>query len=174
MNIKKLLALILAALLIITCFVSCSDSGSANSNTNSDEITQDEDSDEDSDADSEEDFLESDNDIFYEEEADGAEIEKVKTDLSEFYGTWVSTSAQAEYFYGNIEITVNEDGTWSGNITGEDLNGKWTDKGDYLRLESDLFSFDLAYSDTGKLIMIEEDADEDGDDSDINVVLTKK
>ena len=103
------------------------------------------------------------------QEADEAVIERVEADESDFYGTWVAKSDRAQYLYGNIEVTVKEDGTWTGNITDEELSGKWTAKGDHLHMNNDLFSFDLAFDKYGALIFIDSEAEDD-----INIVLTKK
>lgn len=107
--------------------------------------------------------------ITFAEEEDGAEIKKIKTDPSKFFGTWEATSDKAAYLYGNVDLTVKEDGTWNADITGDKLEGKWEEKGDYLHLSSDVFSFDLAYETSGKLMMIETTSD-----GVIYSVLTKK
>ena len=65
-----------------------------------------------------------DNGISFEEEADGAEITTQKADVKDFMGSWEATSGQAKYQYGNVDFTIKEDGTWTGNITDEDFEGK--------------------------------------------------
>ena len=107
--------------------------------------------------------------INYAEESEGADIKKVKTEISKFYGTWEAKSAMSKYLYGNIEVTIKDNGTWTGNITDEKLQGRWTNKGNYIRMHNDLFSFNLAYSDSGKLLFIDDENEED-----INIVLTHK
>ena len=109
------------------------------------------------------------NGIAFDEEGDGASVETVKKDVSDFYGEWEATSDQAHYLYGSIDITVKEDGTWEGEITEEPLNGTWEDMGDHLHMNNDIFSFDLAYSNGGNLMMIDTDSDDV-----IYTVLTKK
>lgn len=109
------------------------------------------------------------NGIRFEQETEGLIIEKVKSDPGKYFGSWKATSDKAMYLYGNVDITVNEDGTWKGNITEEDLQGSWEDKGDHLHLTSDLFSFDLAFDKDGTLFLIET-----GQDSTFNTVLTKQ
>ncbi len=108
-------------------------------------------------------------DITYEDEDEESTLNKVKKDIKKFYGTWVAKSGKAEYLYGSVEITVNEDGTWSGIITDEQLGGKYEEDGDTLHMNDDLFSFDLAFSSSGSLVMIE-----DNDGELIKTVLTKK
>ncbi|MGI6766056.1 MAG: hypothetical protein ACOX4R_02430 [Lentihominibacter sp.] len=73
-----------------------------------------------------------------------------------FYGTWVATSAQAEYLYGNLEITINEDGTFTGNVTDEDFSGKWekTDKG--IKFDSEILSGELFFGDKCKMVIYDE------------------
>ena len=108
-------------------------------------------------------------DTVYPEEVDGAVIEKVKTDPSKYVGTWEGKSYHAVELYGNIEVTVNSNGTWTANITEDNLKGKWTDKGDHLHMESDVFTFDLAFDKEGSMVLIEGE----GDDA-LYTVLEKK
>ena len=96
-------------------------------------------------------------------------VEKVEKEASDFFGEWEATSDQGHYLYGSVDITVKEDGTWEGAITGEPLNGTWEDKGDHLHMNNDLFSFDLAFSSGGNLVMIDTDSEDP-----IYTVLTKK
>ena len=109
------------------------------------------------------------NGIAFDEEEEDAKVVLVEKDPSEFYGSWTATSDKAIYLYGNLDITVNSDGTWSGNITEENLGGKWKQVGDHLHMDNDMFSFDLAYESSGKLLLIET-----GDGADFKTVLTKK
>lgn len=112
------------------------------------------------------------NGIVFEEEDDSAVIEKVNSKASDYFGEWEATSDMALYLYGNVDITVRDDGTWDADITEEPLGGTWEDKGDHLHLndtKAGLFSFDLAFEKGGKLIMIDTDA---GDE--VHTVLTKK
>ncbi|MBQ6440342.1 MAG: hypothetical protein IJJ06_09510 [Mogibacterium sp.] len=107
--------------------------------------------------------------IEFEQEEDNAKLAFVKKDPSAFYGSWTATSDKAIYLYGNIDITVKENGTWTGNITGEKLGGKWEQVGDHLHMDNDLFSFDLSFESSGEMILIET-----GDDYTFNTVMTKK
>lgn len=109
------------------------------------------------------------NGIAFEEEGDGAVVDTVEKDASDFFGEWEATSDQGRYLYGSIDITVKEDGTWDGEITGEPLNGTWEDMGDHLHMNNEIFSFDLAFSDSGNLVLIDTDSEDV-----IYTVLTKK
>jgi len=108
-------------------------------------------------------------DTVYPEEIDGAVIEKVKTDSSKYVGTWEGRSFHAVELYGNIEVTVNKNGTWTANITEDNLSGTWKDEGDHLHMESEAFVFDLAFDKEGALVLIEGE----GEDA-LNTVLEKK
>lgn len=112
------------------------------------------------------------NGIAFEEEDDEAVLEKVNADVSDYFGEWEATSDMAQYLYGNVDITVKDDGTWEADITEEALGGTWEDKGDHLHMndtKAGLFSFDLAFEKGGKLIMIDTDSDDE-----VHTVLTKK
>lgn len=109
------------------------------------------------------------NGIAFEEEGDGAVVETVQKDISDFYGEWEATSDQGLYLYGSIDITVKEDGTWEGEITEEPLSGTWEDMGDHIHMNNDIFSFDLAFSNSGNLVLIDTDSDDV-----LYTVLTKK
>lgn len=109
------------------------------------------------------------NGIVFEEETDGLVVEKVSAEPEKYFGTWKATSDKAMYLYGNIDITVNKDGTWTANITDEDLKGTWEDEGDHLHMGGNFFEFDLAFNKDGTLFLIET-----GDDSNFNTVLTKQ
>ena len=73
--------------------------------------------------------------------------------------------------YGNIDLKITADGSWTGNVAGEDISGKWTFEDPTLTLSSELFNATLSFTKDGKLILqeIREDSDEP-----INTVLTKK
>ena len=109
------------------------------------------------------------NGIAFDEESDGAVVETVEKDVSDFFGEWEATSDQGLYLYGSIDITVNEDGTWDGEITEEPLSGTWEDQGDHIHMNNEIFSFDLAFSNSGNLVLIDTDSDDV-----IYTVLTRK
>ncbi len=107
--------------------------------------------------------------VLHSEEVDGAVVERVEADPSAYVGSWESNSNNAVLFYGNVSITVNADGTWTANISDEDLSGSWEDKGNSLHMDNEMFSFDLAFDEAGNLVMIE-----NSEDGEIYTVLTKK
>lgn len=102
-----------------------------------------------------------------EDEDENAKLKTKKVEDSFFYGTWTATSEKATYMYGNVTITINENGTWDGNITEEDIHGKWEHKGKGLRLTSDVIPFNLVYSSNNNVIL------QETDDA-VRVVLTRK
>lgn len=154
---KRLMIILLAMMLIVMTFASCS-----KKETPADEST-------DQTTEQVEDLDEEYSDVYYEEEDDEASIEKVDSAVDKFYGTWVAKSGRAEFLYGGVELTVKKDGTWTGIITEEDFSGTWKKNDGGIHMNNADFSFDLAFSSTGKLVMIE--SNEDGD---ITTVLTKK
>ena len=107
--------------------------------------------------------------VAYDEEQEGALLQKAPSNIGMFIGSWTAPSDMAQYLYGNVDLTIKEDGTWKGNITGEDLGGKWVQQGDQLHMQNDMFSFDLAFNTAGKLFMIEKDPD-----GDLHTVLVRK
>lgn len=122
-------------------------------------------------AEEEEDY---DNGIYFDEEGEFAEINTEKVSQENFYGSWTATSGKAMYLFGNFDITIKSDGSWSGNIADEPLKGKWVQNGDGLSLTSELFDFDLAFTKEGALVM-KHVPDDDYEESDpIIIVLTKK
>lgn len=100
-------------------------------------------------------------DVVYPEEVDGAKIQKVETDSSKYVGTWEGKSFHAVQLYGNLKIKVKSNGTWTANITGEDIKGTWSDEGDHLHMSSDVFSFDLAFDKQGNLVMFEGEGEDE-------------
>lgn len=111
-------------------------------------------------------------DTTLEEDAKKAEIKaedgviKVDIPTKHFIGTWTADSGQAEHLYGNLEITLNDDNTWTGNVTGEKLYGTWEERdfGVHLYDEVELWECDLFYTDKGNFVLNEDE---------FKVVLTK-
>jgi hypothetical protein len=102
-----------------------------------------------------------------EDEDEAFELKTKKVDDSFFVGHWVAEGEKAEYMYGNVDIIIREDGTWDGNITEEEIHGKWTREGDGIRLTSDVIPFNMVYSTNNNVIL------QETDDA-VRVVLTKK
>lgn len=92
----------------------------------------------------------------------------VKVDIpnDNFYGTWTGDSDKAEYLYGSLKITINGDGTWTGNITGEKLHGTWTEEDFGIHLHDEVLEWEanLFYTDKNNFVL-----SEDG----MKIVLTK-
>ena len=101
-----------------------------------------------------------------------SKAEKLNEDPESFYGTWVSTSPDAENLYGNLEITILENGTFVANITGEKLRGKWKKIDGGIEYKNELISGKIYYGPT--CIMTFEEFAEDEENDDIEVVLIKK
>ncbi len=167
MDKKKLIIIALVVLAAVVALVFCLKSAGGGK------------ADSDVPAESGEDVVETDvldNGISFDEEEEGADIVKVEAPDEDFYGTWTATSGMALYLYGNIDITIKEDGTWSGNITEEDMSGTWTREGTDLHVVSDDGDIDFlfAFTEGGNLVMQRDTADE-GEEADyVNTVLTKK
>lgn len=111
------------------------------------------------------------NGISYKEEGDNYTVKKVKASPEMFIGTWRSTSDRAIYYYGDVELTIKDNGTWKGIITEEDVKGTWTFSGNTMHMNDVVvdFDFDLAFNNTGKLLMIER-----LEDGELHTVLTRK
>ena len=73
-----------------------------------------------------------------------------------FYGTWKAESEQAEYLYGNLEITISKDGSFKGNVTGEDFSGKWTKQDTGIEFKSDILSGRLFFGQKCQMIIYDE------------------
>ena len=99
----------------------------------------------------------------YDSEEDGAEVVKKEHPAEDFYGSWKATSKRSAYMYGNVDITIKEDGTWNGNVTEEDFHGKWTyDNGAVVIKDSeDIIDFTLFYNDDGYLMFCNNEIPED-------------
>lgn len=107
--------------------------------------------------------------VVYPEEEDGAKIQKVEADSAQFIGTWEGKSFNAVQLYGNLKIKVKANGTWTANITGDELKGTWKNEGDHLHMTSDAFEFDLAFDRQGNLVMIEGEGEDE-----LHTVLEKQ
>lgn len=92
------------------------------------------------------------NNELYDKELEGSVVHEAKKSESDFFGTWVATSDRAEYLYGNINLTIHEDGTWTGNVTEEDFSGTWKYNGKSITLHSELVDYNLLYDESGVLL----------------------
>ncbi len=117
------------------------------------------------------DFSEIDNGVAYDEEAEGSEIKFKSAGPEDFYGSWEAKSGQSVFLYGNVDLTINPGGTWTGNVVDEDMAGAWDFKDGSMHLTGELLDVTLSFAEDGKLIMQE---DREGDGEMVNTVLTKK
>ncbi len=97
----------------------------------------------------------------YANEEEGADVQEVASDDSTFIGKWEAPSDRAEYLYGNINLTISKDGTWSGNLTGEDFSGKWKYNGSCITISSELVNADLFKAKDGTIMFRDHDTPED-------------
>ena len=103
----------------------------------------------------------------FQDEDESIELHTQSVDDSFFVGTWKAETDRAVYMYGNVTITIKEDGTWVGNITDEDVHGTWRHKGDGIILESDIIPFNMVFSDNNNVLL------QETDDA-VRVVLTRQ
>lgn len=113
-----------------------------------------------------------DNGITYKEEAAGAKLEIVKADPEDFVGSWEAKSGDAHYLFGNLDLTIKENGRWTANITDEDLRGTWKEKNGGIYLEGNVLNAQLNFTKDKKLLFLYH-PDEDSSDY-VTVVLTAK
>ena len=78
-----------------------------------------------------------------------------------------------ENLYGNLEITINKNGTFDANITGENLHGKWHKIDGGIEYKNELISGKIFYGPTCIMTFEEFNSSDEGDE-DIQVVLVKK
>lgn len=106
----------------------------------------------------------------YDNEADGAEPVMVAHDQADFYGSWSAESQLAHHLFGNADFTINEDGSWKGNIVDEDFQGKWTYADGAITIKSDdkLINYKLFFVEDGNLMF------QDQDNPDMVALVLKK
>lgn len=114
------------------------------------------------------------NGIIFEEEMDDARIVKKDVKESDFYGSWEATSDMALYLYGNFELTIEPGGKWRGNITDEDMTGKWRMEGQDMHVVNEWIDVTLCFTKDGTMVMQRNDAEEGEPEELINTVMTKK
>lgn len=103
----------------------------------------------------------------YDNEEDGAVVKEQASDVSTFIGNWEARSDRAKYLYGNIDLSIKEDGTWTGNLTDEDFSGKWEYNGTGITLSSEIINCDLFQATDGSMMF------RDHDDTDVLLVLDR-
>ncbi len=85
-----------------------------------------------------------------------------------FYGTWKATSANAEYLYGHLLITINEDGTFDADISDEKFSGTWKKIDGGIEYDSELIHGKLFFGKKCRMVIEEQTEDED-----LHVTLVK-
>ena len=157
-NFKKLLALVISLMLCLS-FAACGDKTEGTEDASADaDITTEEEA----------------TGISFDEEDEDALIVKADADDSQFCGTWKATSDYASYMYGNITITIKEDGTWEGNITDTDMTGTWSRDGQDLIFTNEYLTLSMCFTENGTLVMQRNLADEGDDEEMVNTVLVKE
>ncbi len=161
MNRRKLIGILCVLLLCFGMFAACSkDDKKASDQTDNPVETEEKEEEEDYD-----------NGVVYEEEDENAELSFASSPEDKYIGSWKAKSGKALYLYGNIDITIKEDKTWTGNIADEPLTGSWKVSGKSIELRSELFNGALSFTEKGTLILRE---DRDGEGEFINTVMSKK
>lgn len=104
-------------------------------------------------------------------EQDGADLTGVGMPESAFYGNWRAPSDQAQYLYGNVDLSINSDKTWKGNITDEDFEGTWTHDGSTLTIKDNekIINYRLYFVTDGTLMLMDLD-----DPETMSIVLKRK
>ena len=97
----------------------------------------------------------------YANEQEDADVREKKASQDDFFGSWTAKSDRAEYLYGNIDLTIKPDGTWTGNVTEEDWSGKWEYNGTGITLSSDIINCDLFFASDGVLMFRDHDDPDD-------------
>lgn len=99
----------------------------------------------------------------YENEEDGVVLSPKKHNEEDFVGNWKAPSDRAEYLYGNVNLRINEDGTWSGNITEESFQGRWKYNGTGITIRDSegIINWELFYDADGTLMFKDRDEPED-------------
>ena len=102
-------------------------------------------------------------DLAYDNEADGAELVTMPHDEKDYIGTWQAPSEQAKYLWGNINLRIKEDGTWTGNITEESFHGRWKYDGSGIIIKSSdtLIYWKLFYVQDGTLMCQDQENDDE-------------
>ena len=99
----------------------------------------------------------------YSNEEDGAEVVTMPHDEKDFVGMWQAPSERAKYLWGNINLKINEDGTWKGNITEENFRGRWQYDGSGIVIKSNdtLIYWKLFFAQDGTLMCQDMDNEDD-------------
>lgn len=88
-----------------------------------------------------------------------AEAKAMNQDIKNFIGTWNATSDEAKNYYGSLEITINDDGTFDAVVTGERFSGTWNKVDEGITYTSELMNGNIYFGDYGKLIIEDTETD---------------
>lgn len=117
-----------------------------------------------------------DNGIMFDEEMEGYKVEVKKSPVTDFVGSWEATSGNAHYLLGNLDLKIKADGTWKGNVAGDDVSGTWAeqDGGIYIKCKDNRINFggQLIFNPSGNLIYSYYPLENSTEPT--NIVLTKK
>ena len=94
--------------------------------------------------------------VIYTNEA-GQTQQELNAEEESFYGKWVATSAHAEYLYGNLELTINEDGTFDANVTEIPFQGTWEKTEDGISFDSEYITGKMYFGKKCKMVIYEDD-----------------
>ena len=165
---KKIISLLLIASLLLSCMAlaackkSAEEDEEKTASVDIDELAED--------VESEDDYVDPNpDDPAYENELDGAEPVMTAHDEKDFYGKWSATSEHAHYVFGNVDLVIGDDGTWSGNIVEEEFNGTWEykDSSLYITSSDNLIKWNLFFVEDGSLMF------KDLDDPDLAPLVLK-
>ena len=158
---KKIISVLLIALLLLSSMVLAACKKNADADAVAEEEVESVDIDDlIEEAEGEDDFEADDSDDpAYENETDGVELVEIGHVQEDFYGSWSAKSQLAHHLFGNADFTINEDGTWKGNVVDEDFKGKWTyeDEALYIRSDDGLINYKLFYVEDGSLMFLDQD-----------------
>lgn len=164
---KKTFSLLMIALLLLSSmvFAACKKSADEEDleSIDLDELMEEEQANDDFEVDDSDDPA-------YDNESDGVELVEVGHQQEDFYGSWSAKSQLAHHLFGNADFTINEDGTWTGNVVDEDFQGKWTYENEalFIKSDDDLINYKLFYVEDGSLMF------QDQDNPDMVALVLKK
>lgn len=105
----------------------------------------------------------------YKNEEDTAVLVNTPHPEEDYIGKWTASSDHAEWLYGNVNLKINDDHTWSGNITDESYSGRWTytNQGVVIKDTKGYINWKLYFVADGSLVF------EDNDQPGTAIVLKK-
>ena len=164
---KRIISLLLIASLLLSCMALAACKKSADDEEQSASVDIDELAE---DIEGEDDYEDPNpDDPAYDNELDGAEPVMTAHDEKDFYGKWSATSERAHYVFGNVDLVISDDGSWSGNIVEEEYTGTWEYKDSSLNIKSsdNLINWNLFFVEDGSLMF------KDLDDPDLAPLVLK-